>query len=142
MQEDQGMSKLFSHQIQLTEKVLDLRLQRQNIVTGTIANVNTPGYKARRLEFEEKLQDALNQNSLGKMTRTQGAHLPSTFSAAGFKGEAFDNFTAREVYGQDHVNLETEITNSAKNTMMYNALTQVIKKNFDGMSRVISEGSK
>jgi flagellar basal-body rod protein FlgB len=134
MQEDQGMSKLFSHQIQLTEKVLDLRLQRQNIVTGNIANVNTPGYKARRLEFEEKLQDAL--------TRTQGAHLPSTFSAAGFKGEAFDNFTAREVYGQDHVNLETEITNSAKNTMMYNALTQVIKKNFDGMSRVISEGSK
>lgn len=136
------MSKLFSHQIQLTEKVLDLRLQRQNIVTGNIANVNTPGYKARRLEFEDKLQAALNQNSLGKMTRTQQSHLPSTFSVAGFKGEGLDDFKAREVYGQDQVNLEAEMTNSAKNAMMYNALTQVIKKNFEGMSKVIMEGSK
>jgi len=136
------MRGLFEHHLNLSAKVMDLRLQRQNIVTGNIANVNTPGYRARRLEFEEKLQSALNQDSLGKMTRTQQDHLPATFDPDGFKGEGLDNFRAREVYGQDEVNLDREMATSAKNTMMYNALASVIKKSFSGMTRVIQDGSK
>ncbi|WP_272700394.1 flagellar basal body rod protein FlgB [Desulfovibrio sp. Fe33] len=136
------MRGLFEHQLNLTAKVMDLRLERQNVVTGNIANVNTPGYRARSLEFEGRLQDALNQNALGKLTRTQGSHLPATFDPDGFKGEGLDDFRAREVYGMDHVNLDKEMATNAKNTMMYNALASVIKKSFDGMGKVIQEGSK
>ncbi|BDQ33278.1 flagellar basal body rod protein FlgB [Pseudodesulfovibrio portus] len=136
------MRGLFERHIQLTGKVMDLRLQRQNIVGGNIANVNTPGYKARRLEFEEKLQSALNQDDLGKMTRTSEAHLPATFSPDGFKGEGFSEFKGREVIGKDSVNLDKEMTENAKNTMMYNALAMVIKKNFQGMQKVVQEGAK
>ncbi|MCJ2165916.1 MULTISPECIES: flagellar basal body rod protein FlgB [unclassified Pseudodesulfovibrio] len=136
------MRQLFESQLDVTAKVMDLRLQRQNIVTGNIANVNTPGYKARRLEFEEKMQDALNQNALGKMTRTAPSHLPSTFDPTGFAGEGLQDFKAREIYGQDSVNLDKEMATNAKNTMMYNALASVIKKSFDGMNKVIQEGSK
>lgn len=136
------MRELFERHIQLTGKVMDLRLQRQNIVSGNIANVNTPGYMARRLEFEEKLQSALNQNGLGKMTRTSKAHLPATFSPDGFQGDGITDFKAREVIGKDSVNLDTEMTQNAKNTMMYNALAAIIKKNFQGMGQVIQEGGK
>ncbi|WP_207260381.1 flagellar basal body rod protein FlgB [Desulfovibrio sp. Huiquan2017] len=136
------MRGLFEQHLNVTAKVMDLRLERQNIVTGNIANVNTPGYKARRLEFENRLQDALNQNALGKLTRTQQDHLPTTFDPDGFKGDGLQDFRAREVYGQDEVNLDKEMTTSAKNTMMYNALASVIKKSFEGMNKVIMEGSK
>lgn len=136
------MRELFGRHIQLTGKVMDLRLQRQNLVTGNIANVNTPGYKARRLEFEEKLQSALNQNSLGKMTRTNESHMPTKFSPAGFQGDDFKEFKAREVIGKDSVDLDKEMTKNAKNTMVYNALAMVIKKNFQGMQKVIMEGAK
>ena len=136
------MRELFEHHIGITAKVMDLQLQRQNLVTSNIANVNTPGYKARRLEFEEKLQDALNQNQLGKMTRTTARHLPNTFSADGFKGDSLEDFRAREIYGQDEVDLDTEMAVNAKNTMLYNALAAVIKKNFDSLGKVIQEGSK
>jgi flagellar basal-body rod protein FlgB len=136
------MRGLFEHHLNISAKVMDLRLERQNIVTGNIANVNTPGYKARRLEFENQLQAALNQNALGKLTRTQQDHLPATFNPDGFKGEELDSFRAREIYGQDEVNLDKEMATNAKNTMMYNALASVIKKSFDGMAKVISEGSK
>lgn len=136
------MRGLFEHHLNVTGKVMDLRLQRQNLVTANIANVNTPGYKARRLEFEEKLQDALNQNALGKMTRTTENHLPNTFSAEGFKGDGLQDFRAREIYGQDAVDIDNEMATNAKNTMMYNALAMVIKKSFDGMNKVIQEGSK
>ncbi|MGE4420852.1 MAG: flagellar basal body rod protein FlgB [Pseudodesulfovibrio sp.] len=136
------MRGLFEHHLNITGKVMDLRLQRQNIVTGNIANVNTPGYKARRLEFENQLQAALNQDALGKLTRTQQDHLPATFDVDGFKGEGLEDFRAREIYGQDEVNLDKEMATNAKNTMMYNALASVIKKSFDGMTKVIQEGSK
>ncbi|XXJ20464.1 flagellar basal body rod protein FlgB [Desulfovibrio caledoniensis] len=136
------MRGLFEHHLNLTAKVMDLRLQRQNIVTGNIANVNTPGYRARRLEFENQLQAALNQDGLGKLTRTKQDHLPATFDPDGFKGEGLDNFRAREVWGQDEVSLEKEMATNTKNTMMYNALASVIKKSFDGMTKVIQEGSK
>lgn len=136
------MRELFGRHIQLTGKVMDLHLQRQNIVGGNIANVNTPGYKARHLEFEEKLQSALNQNALGKMTRTQEAHMPVAFDPNGFQGDGITNFKAREVIGKDEVDLDKEMTTNAKNTMMYNALAMVIKKNFQGMQKVIQEGAK
>jgi len=121
---------------------MDLRLQRQNLVTANIANVNTPGYKARSLEFEDKLQSALNHNSLGKMTRTEDGHMPTKFSPTGFKGDSLKELKAREIYGQDAVDLDKEMAENAKNTMIYNALTSVIKKNFQGMQKIIQEGTK
>lgn len=136
------MRELFERHIDLTGKVLDLRLQRQNLVTANIANVNTPGYRARSLEFEEKLQQALGQDQLGKLTRTQADHMPTKFSPDGFKGDSIKDFKAREIYGQDSVDLDKEMAENAKNTMMYNALSSVIKKNFDGIKQVIQEGSK
>ena len=136
------MREIFERHIQLTGKVMDLRLQRQNIVSGNIANVNTPGYKARHLEFEEKLQSAMNQNELGKMTRTVDSHMPAKFSPDGFQGDGITDFKAREVIGKDSVDLDKEMTQNAKNTMMYNALAMVIKKNFQGMQKVVQEGAK
>ena len=53
------MKGLFERNFGVVEKVLDMRLQRQNVVMSNIANVNTPKYKARRLEFEEDLQKAI-----------------------------------------------------------------------------------
>jgi len=136
------MRELFGRHIHLTGKVMDLRLQRQNLVTGNLANINTPGYKARKLEFEERLQAALNQNSLGKMTRTSEDHMPTKFSPDGFKGDGLKEFRAREIYGNDSVDIDKEMTTNAKNTMMYNALAMIIKKNFQGMKQVIMEGAK
>jgi len=141
-QEDQGMRELFEKHINLTAKVLDLRLERQNTVIGNISNINTPEYRTRRLEFEGTLQKALNQDARGKMTRTQNDHLPAVFNPAGFQGDGIKDFKAREIYGQDSVDLDKEMIVMAKNTIMYNALTMVIKKNFSGMQKVIMDGSK
>lgn len=134
------MKGLFGSHINVTAKVMDLQLERQNLVTGNIANVNTPQYRTRRLEFEEKLQNALNQDARGKMTRTNKGHMPAAFDPDGFQGDGIKNFKAREIYGEDQVDLDKEMAAMAKNTMQYNALTMVIKKNFQGMQKVIQQG--
>ncbi|WP_419785111.1 flagellar basal body rod protein FlgB [Pseudodesulfovibrio sp.] len=136
------MRGIFEHHIQLTAKVMDLRLQRQNLVMGNIANVNTPDYKARRLEFEGNLQKALDLDERGRMTRTNKEHMPVVFNANSFKGKGLEEFQPREVYGEDSVDLDKEMSVMSKNGLMYNALASVIKKNFDGINKAIQEGSR
>lgn len=136
------MKGLFEQHFGVVEKVLDLRLQRQNVVMANIANVNTPKYKARKLEFEEDLQKAMHMDQKGKMTRTNESHLPASFDVNGFQGKGLTDWKPRTVYGEDVVDLDKEMTTMAKNSMMYNALTDIISKNFNGLQTVIQEGGK
>jgi len=136
------MKSLFEDHIQLTAKVLDLRLMRQNVVVSNLANIKTPGYRARRLEFEEKLQAALDLEENNKITRTNEKHLPVRFDPQNFGPDFFKDFEPRVVQGEDRVDLDKEMAIMAKNTMLYNALTQVLRKNFEGLKLVISEGGK
>lgn len=136
------MKSLFSSSIHLTGKVMDMRLKRQNVVMSNLANITTPKYKARRLEFEADLQSALNRDARGKMTRTEGDHMPSVFDAESFGPDMLKGFKHRVIHGEDNVDLDKEMATMAKNTMMYNALTTVLKKQFDGLKTAISEGAK
>ena len=136
------MKGLFEPHIDVAAKVMDMRLQRQNLVAANITNAETPNYRPVRLEFEKDLQSALALDMKGKVTRTDEKHLPAEFDVNGFRGKDIREFKPREVFGGDKVDLDKEMTSMAKNTMLYNALTSVIKKNFEGMSKVIAEGGK
>ncbi len=136
------MKGLYSSQINLVGKVLDMQLQRQNVINSNLANVNTPKYKPRELEFEDELQKALGLDMKGNMTCTSGAHMPTTFSVGSFSPEWFQQFKPREVHGEDRVNLDKEMTKLAKNQLHYTALTQVIQKNFEGIKTVIMEAKQ
>ena len=49
------MKSMFNMQMGLVGKVMDMQLQRQNVIAGNIANVETPNYKPRELSFEKEL---------------------------------------------------------------------------------------
>jgi len=136
------MKGLFGSHIELTGKVLDLRLQRQNLVSSNLANVNTPGYKEKRLEFEEDLQKALNLDARGKMTKTSKMHIPTAFDSNKFEGDVISKFEPRVIHGESRVDMDKEMVAMAKNTLYYNALSQVIGKNFQGMTKVIQDGAR
>ncbi|MDO9083952.1 MAG: flagellar basal body rod protein FlgB [Humidesulfovibrio sp.] len=136
------MKSLFEPQVLLTEKVLDLRLQRQNLVMSNIANVGTRSYKARSMPFEADLQAALRLDARGKMARTNPKHLPSEFDVNAFQGKGLTEYKPRTVHGEDAVDLDKEMSAMAKNSLMYNALTDIISKNFTGLQTVITEGGR
>jgi flagellar basal-body rod protein FlgB len=137
------MKNLFGSHIQLTGKVLDIRLLRQNVVMSNLANIKTPDYKARRLEFEEDLQSALNLDAKGKMTRTSEKHVPTVFDAQSFGPDLEkDIIKTRIIHGEDNVDMDKEMSRMAKNTLMYNALTTVLHKNFQGLTSIIQEGQR
>ena len=140
--EVQIMKTLFSEHLQLMGKVMDLRLQRQNIVASNLANINTQGYKAKRIEFEEELQNSLQLDRSKQMSRTNPKHMPSSFDVNGFQGELRKDFDPRVVQGEDRVDMDKEMSIMAKNSLAYKTLSQLMHKSFSGMKEIIREGSK
>ena len=136
------MKSLFETHLNLVGRVMDMQLQRQNVVMSNVANVKTPGYKPLKVEFEEQLQAALNSDTRGKLSRTDEHHMPAAFDPESFGPEWEKAFKPRVVHGEDRVNLDKEMAAMAKTTLQYNAMTTVIKSGFDGIKTIIQEGAK
>lgn len=136
------MKSIVEPHVRLMGNVMNMQLQRQNVIMGNIANVNTPQYKPRELTFEAELQSALNLDAKGKVTRTEAGHMPAAFDPDSFGPEWSKQFTPRVVHGEDRVNLDKEMVKMAKNNLQYTALSQITKSSFEGIKNIIQEGSK
>ncbi len=75
------------------ESALTIRTERMEVIAGNLANANTPGYKARDIDFNKAMQSAMREASGGTanhassgMVRTDSRHLSgnSTSVAANF----------------------------------------------------------
>ena len=136
------MKSLFEGHVHLVGKVMDMQLQRQNIVMSNVSNAKTPGYQPLKLEFEEELQAALSSGSRGALARTHEKHFPSAFDANGVASSLDRDLKPRIVHGEDRVNLDKEMALMAKTSLHYNALVTVMQKNFEGLKNIIVEGAK
>jgi flagellar basal-body rod protein FlgB len=136
------MKSLYPAQISLAAKVMDMQLQRQNVIMGNIANVNTPRYKPRELEFETELQTALKLDMRGKISRTEEGHMPAVFDPETFGPDWYKRCRPQVVHGEDRVDMDKEMVKMTKNNLQYTALAQITKSGFDGIRNIIMEGSK
>ncbi|MDR0826411.1 MAG: flagellar basal body rod protein FlgB [Desulfovibrio sp.] len=136
------MKSLFDPTVGLMSKVLDMQLERQNVVSSNLANIKTPGYKARKLMFEDELQVALGLDAKGKVTRTDQKHIPSVFAPETFGAEWEKAFKPRIIHGEDRVDLDKEMAVMAKTNLHYTALATVIRSKFEGLKQIIVEGQK
>ncbi len=108
---------------------LNLRQMRQEVIASNIANAETPGFKAKRIDFEEALARAID------VDRTQTLQ---TDSARHYNvgGGGFDNL-APEYYEDPNgvvsedgntVNRDEEMARMAENKLMYDAAVQLMNK--------------
>lgn len=71
--------KLFDATLKTLEHALDVRLERQTVLAGNLANVDTPGYQPKDLPFEAALAQASQADRPDAPTSggtTHPAHLP------------------------------------------------------------------
>jgi flagellar basal-body rod protein FlgB len=122
------------------EKSLNASWLRNETISNNISNVNTPGYKRERVEFESILKDSMHNIGIeGKVTHEK--HMP-----VGNVGiEHIEPSISKDVnskYRRDgnNVNIDVEMANLAKNTIQYNMLTQRISGKFNKLKSVIKDG--
>jgi flagellar basal-body rod protein FlgB len=72
------MMKMFDAAFGIHEKALDLRAKRMEVLSQNIANADTPGFKARDIDFKNVLN---NVQQAGSIRTTHAAHVSQASSA-------------------------------------------------------------
>ncbi|VAX22311.1 Flagellar basal-body rod protein FlgB [hydrothermal vent metagenome] len=108
------------------QKALDGLVARQNAVTANIANAETPGYKAAKVDFEKNLASAIGQGFA--MKETHPNHMPT--KGRGVYGVTPDytvNLSGAREDGNT-VNLETEVMTSTETSLKFQTITSIFRR--------------
>ena len=136
------MPNIYGRNSDLLAKVMDLRMERQNLVMSNMANMHVPGYKARSIDFEGELQNALSTQKTLDQHKAAGGTVPERFNASAYQPGVLKEFKPRTIYGADAVDLDKEMTAMAKNSMQFGAVAMLVQKHFEGIQKAIMEGGK
>lgn len=97
-------------------RALDVRVRRQQLLAGNIANADTPNYKARDIDFQAAMQGA--QHTLA-MQVTDPRHIPMA-EKSGQAAPLYRTDTPVGLDGND-VSLDKEQAAFAENALGYQA---------------------
>ncbi len=120
------------------ERTLDLRMKAHEVHASNVANANVPGFKAKKIDFEGRMREALEavEGSGTRIERQQEA----SAKAATVDADVYEDPMARMSGDGNTVNMETEQAEIAKNTIAYEAALQLLNKRFAMQKSVLSEG--
>ncbi len=127
---------------------MSARAMRQELIAGNIANIDTPYYKARDVDFESALSEksremyGVGETQKLKMTKTNKSDLDGYSEINNQKATIYlrDGQTQRN--DGNTVDLDIETTELSKNAVMYSALTAALKKDSMIFKSVIDASSR
>lgn len=101
----------------LLNRVLDGCALRHQALASNIANINTPGYERRDVEFMDQLKSAINANGTAGL---------SDFSP-----------TVKTEKTNGSLRLEDEFAALSENQLLYVASADILSRKYDGIRRAI-----
>lgn len=142
------MSLEISKAYSLMEAGMNARALRQQLIASNIANIDTPNYKARDIDFEsalaQKAQEIYKTGNIQQlqMARTNKADLNGYDKTDNAQSTIYlrDGHTQRN--DGNTVDLDVETTELGKNTVMFNALTAALKKDSAIFKSVIDASTR
>ena len=127
--------KLFSNTFTTLENGLNYASLNQKVISQNIANVDTPNYKAKEVEFKTLFDQSLQQLE-AKITNQR--HL--TFHTSS-QHPAVKTKTAYQYnHNGNGVDLDQEMSEMATNQIYFNALSDRLNGKFNSLQSVIRGG--
>jgi flagellar basal-body rod protein FlgB len=108
-------------------RFLDVDVARYKLVAGNLANIDTPGYRARDIDFRSELRRAAASESGGL---SLASYEPVAHTVRGLMTRPDGN----------NVSLERESLLLAETQMKYNLGVQLVKDQFHSISLAINSG--
>jgi flagellar basal-body rod protein FlgB len=137
------MSFEISKSFKYLESSLQYRAIRQDLIAGNISNADTPFYKARDIDFEDMLskkaaREFKKDDKKLELARTTENMMPGIDEENNDEATIFfrDGHLARN--DGNTVDLDVESTELSKNSMMYNASIEALKKQASIFKAVIA----
>ena len=121
----------------ILDKAADAANLRNELLTNTIANVSTPNYKRKDLDFESVLQGELaGEKNLSKAVKKANQNL-ETLDAQVYT----DNASLSYRLDGNNVDINTEEARLAENQIKYQALVDLMNQEFARYNTVLSSGN-
>jgi flagellar basal-body rod protein FlgB len=108
---------------------MNYRSYRQEVLSSNIANVDTPGYRAKEVTFEEELGSRLT------LRTTDEKHLKKSIAAGRYPVK--DDPFARIGNDSNTVDLDREMMKLNQNQIMFDASAEVIQNKIQELKDVI-----
>lgn len=123
--------------INLQNKALDASWLKHDVIAQNIANSETPGYKRKKVLFDNMLQDAMNAN-MTPLKRTNARHIASP--GADFSPVVISDFDAEMRIDGNSVDIDVEMAEQAKNSIKYNAMINQVSAQLRRLKASIKGG--
>ena len=124
---------VFDRTVQLMQDRLTLNSQNQKLISGNIANLNTPGYQAKEMAFDKALRESLEEQVL-HMVRSNGSHIAPE--------EPLPAMQATQVVESGPVDLDTEMVKLVRNSIEYQYMVNMLNRKFTMIKYAIAEGGQ
>ncbi len=114
-----------------------LRAERAEVIASNVANADTPGYKAKGMDFQKAMQQAAQQQQMG-MSRTNTKHFD-------VRSELNNNVDFRipdqpDTGDGNTVDVQMERNLYLENSLEYQAGVQFLNGKIKALQKVISGG--
>ena len=117
--------RIFSPVIQGLAQAIDLYQARHRVLTENVANAETPGYRARDLDFGSALVQAFD---------------PGSEPGAGEEVEPSVDAHATVKIDGNSVDLDSEMSRLSQNALKIVALSQIVARKYASLRAVITDG--
>jgi flagellar basal-body rod protein FlgB len=117
------MSWLDSATLRGLQTFLDLSVRRQALITGNIANVDTPGYRTIDIDFHGELSRAMNSDD-------PAPTLPTVHEVSGLTSRPDGN----------NVSVDRESLLLAEVQLQFRVATEILESKFKNLSTAITSG--
>lgn len=114
------------------ENLLSWTSKRQQALSSNVANLDTPGYRAKDYSFKSELESF-------RLTTTSPNHIAIVQDQANVR--LFDVGTTERPNG-NNVDIERELTEVTKNAMQYVTLVQYLNQKIRTLRSAITDGGK
>lgn len=134
------MINMISKKMNFMEKALDAYWVKNEVVSNNIANVDTPGYKKYKVNFEELLSEKREQFSIAANYKNP-KFLPIGRDKARM-GEVMvtRDFSTSMRKDGNNVDIDVENAELAKNSLKYNIVSNQLAKELSLIKQAINGG--
>ena len=119
-------------------QALQVRTQRMEVISGNLANANTPGYKARDIDFNKAMKSAQTSQASSNMVKTHEQHM-----SGGSRINVDLDFripTQPDTGDGNNVDVQVERNAFLESGMRYQAGLTLLDGKFKSMNKALSSG--
>lgn len=116
------------------QKYLDVSAMRHKLIAGNVANVGTPGYRSRDIDFDTEVRKLTQTGDRLVGATTHPGHLP-----LGSHQSKPPKVSQAPIGGSDlnSVDIDKEISNMAQNELQFTIAARLLQYKFDGLKKAI-----